>query len=103
MRAARVAAPSWNQTASLKLASASMSAADRGLTRRANSSSDSTYALRSPFATQSFSAATYSPPSMTSGLPPIVSVRLVVHAGSAGRTTRPRSSIHTPIGTLMNW
>jgi hypothetical protein len=30
-------------------------------------------------------------------------VRLAAHAGSAGRTTRPFSSIHTPIGTLMNW
>jgi len=34
---------------------------------------------------------------------PNFSVDEVVHAGSAGRTTRPRSSIHTPIGTLMNW
>jgi hypothetical protein len=34
---------------------------------------------------------------------PIFSVLSLVHAGSAGRTTLPRSSIHTPIGTLMNW
>jgi hypothetical protein len=40
---------------------------------------------------------------MTSALPPNVSVRLEVQAGSAGRTTRPRSSIQTPLGTLMNW
>jgi len=35
-------------------------------------------------------------------LPPNVLVRLVVQAGSPGRTTLPRSSIHTPVGTLMN-
>jgi hypothetical protein len=36
-------------------------------------------------------------------LPPNIVVRLVVHAGSPGRTTRPRSSIQTPVGTLVNW
>jgi hypothetical protein len=30
-------------------------------------------------------------------------VWFVVQAGSAGRTTWPRSSIQIPIGTLMNW
>jgi hypothetical protein len=30
-------------------------------------------------------------------------VESLVQAGSAGRTTRPRSSIQIPIGTLMNW
>jgi hypothetical protein len=47
--------------------------------------------------------ATYSTPSVTRFLPPNVLVRLVVHAGSPGRTTRPRSSIQTPVGTLVNW
>jgi hypothetical protein len=32
-----------------------------------------------------------------------VSVRVDVHAGSAGRTTRPRSSIQTPDGTFTSW
>src|SRR6266849_9592679 len=82
--------------ASLKLASASISSAERDFTRRANSPSERTYRLSSPLVTQSRSAATYSSPSMTSGLPPNTSVRLVVHAGSAGRTIRPRSSIQTP-------
>src|SRR5260370_1590790 len=78
--------------ASLKLASASISLADRGVSRRANSPSERTYRLSSPLVTQSRSAATYSSPSMTSGLPPNTSVRLVVHAGSAGGTKPPRSS-----------
>jgi hypothetical protein len=30
-------------------------------------------------------------------------VRVDVQAGSAGRTTRPSSSIQMPIGTLINW
>ena len=37
------------------------------------------------------------------GQVPKATVRLVVQAGSPGRTTRPFSSIHTPVGTFVNW
>ena len=85
-----------------KLASASISADERGLTRRANSSSERTNLLASPLATQSRRAVRYAVPSVTMLFPPTFSLESVVQAGSAGRTTRPFSSTQMPMGTLLN-